>query len=252
MHARRDLAALGCAAVLAASGRAAAQAGGGQTSGGQTSGGQAGGGQAGQRRVGDLWFDPTQLPSFTGTVERYLLNPQGQTDALLFREGPQIVFPPDMADQVRGAAPPGRPVTVWGVRARSAPVITMLAFSANADSTPRVVERPYWRQVGRQPQAEAGRIAAAGSVRQPYWSPQGEVVGAVLEDGTVVLLPQGVAASAEGLRDLLKPGAKLAAEGFGSATAAAEGVAAQRALVADRLGENPEALRPLPAPAPSR
>jgi hypothetical protein len=190
---------------------------------------QGGGALPPQRRSGDLWFDPTQLPSFTGTVERYLLNPQGEIDALLFREGPQIVFPPDMAEAVRQAAPPGRPLIVWGVRARSAPVITMLAYSPNADATPRIVERPYWRLVGRQARSEAGQLSVAGVVRQPYWSPQGEVVGAVLEDGTVVMLPQG--ATAEGLRDLLKPGVRL---------------------VAERIGENPDALRPVPAPAAAR
>lgn len=205
------------------------------------------------RRTGDLWFDPTQLPSFTGTVERYLLNPQGETDALLFREGPQIVFPPDMAEAVRQAAAPGRPLIVWGVRARSAPVITMLAYAPNAESTPRVVERPYWRLGGRQAQAEAGQMTVAGAVRQPYWSPQGEVVGAVLEDGTVVMLPQGVVPAAEGLRDLIKPGAKLAAEGRGSVAGPAEGGAQPaRALVAERIGDTPETLRPVPAPAAAR
>ena len=202
------------------------------------------------RRNGDLWFDPTQLPSFTGTVERYLLNPQGQTDALLFREGPQIVFPPEVAEAVRQAAPPGRPLIVWGIRARSAPVITMLAFAPNAEATPRVVERPYWRLSGREARTEWGRMTVAGTVRQPYWSPQGEVVGAVLEDGTVVLLPQGVAASAEAVRDLLKQGAKLAAEGLGSVAPPPEGATQPlRALIAERIGETPEGLRPLPAPA---
>jgi hypothetical protein len=201
------------------------------------------------RRAGDLWFDPTQLPSFTGTVERYLLNPQGQTDGLLFREGPQIVFPPDMADPVRQAAPPGRPLIVWGVRARSAPVITMLAFSPGADTTPRIVERPYWRLGGRDPQSQAQRLSVSGAVRQPYFTPQGEVIGAVLEDGTVVLLPRG-ASLPDGLRDLLKPGTRLAAEGPGAVAAAGDGGAHPlRALIAERIGENPESLRAVAAPA---
>src|SRR3712207_9536353 len=37
-------------------------------------------------RPSGLWFDPTQLPSFTGTVERYLINPRGEVDRLLFRD----------------------------------------------------------------------------------------------------------------------------------------------------------------------
>lgn len=204
----------------------------------------AGGGSA-PRRAGDLWFDPTQLPAFTGVVERYLLNPDGQTDALLFREGPQIVFPPDMAEAVRQAAAPGRPLTVWGIRARSAPVITMLAFAPDAEATPRFVERPYWRPLGRQAQERMRRLSVAGTVRQPYWSPQGEVVGAVLEDGSVVLLPAGATAP----RDLFRAGARLAAEGPGARVPGTEGgPPAAQALLAERLGETPEALRPLPEP----
>jgi hypothetical protein len=205
-----------------------------------------------ERRAGELWFDPTQLPSFTGTVERHLINPAGETDALLFREGPQIVFPPDIADVVRQAAAPGRPLIVWGVRARSAPVITMLAFAPSAEVAPRLVERPYWRLTGRQPEPRMQRIEAAGAVRQPYWSPQGEVVGAVLEDGTVVLLPSG-AAAADGVRDLLRQGAKLAAEGPGSVAPGEPGQPPiGRALIADRLGDAPGTLRPVPTPPTSR
>jgi hypothetical protein len=190
-----------------------------------------------------FWFDPTQLPAFTGTVERYLLNPRGETDALLFREGPQIVFPPEFGDQVRQAVHAGRPIIVWGIRARSAPVITMLAFAPNNETEPVVVERFYWRLLGRAALDQAERVSVAGVVKAPYFAPQGEVAGAVLEDGTVVTIPPG---TAEPLRDLLRPGARLAAEGRGVATDAG------KALAAERIGENADALRPVPPPAEPR
>jgi hypothetical protein len=188
-----------------------------------------------------FWFDPTQLPTFTGTVERYLVNPAGETDALLFREGPQVVFPPDIAAAVREAAAPGRSLVVWGIRARQAPVITMLAFAAAPDATPGVVDRFYWR-LGGAVSPDAPRLMVSGTVKAPYFAPQGQLAGAVLEDGTVVILPTGVT---EGFASLLRPGARLAAEGPGFA---GEG---GRALVADRLGEQPDALRPVPPPATS-
>jgi hypothetical protein len=192
---------------------------------------------AATRTKGEFWFDPTQLPSFPGTVERYLPNPRGETDALIFREGPQIVFPPDIAAAVKQVAPPGKTLVAWGIRARSAPVITMLAFAPSADAAPTVLDRFYWRLGGRQPLEQAARLAVAGTVKQPYYTPQGEVAGAVLEDGSVILVPPG---AAEGAKDLLKAGAKLAAEGIGS-----EGEAG-RALLAGALGETPDALKPLP------
>ncbi|WP_237217861.1 hypothetical protein, partial [Falsiroseomonas oryziterrae] len=191
----------------------------------------------------EFWFDPTQLPSFTGTVERYLLNPRGETDALLFREGPQIVFPPEFGDAVRQVSPPGRPIVVWGIRARQAPVITMLAFAPDFQAQPIVVERVYWRLLGRTALEQAGRLTVTGTVKAPYFTPQGEVAGAVLEDGSVVTVPTG---TAEALRDLLRPGARLAAEGRGVA------VEGSRAVAAERIGENPEALRDVPPPAEPR
>ncbi|HEV7265320.1 MAG TPA: hypothetical protein VGN83_10420 [Falsiroseomonas sp.] len=191
--------------------------------------------------VAEFWFDPTQLPAFTGTVERYLINPRGETDALLFREGPQVVFPPEFGDAVRQAAPPGRPIIVWGIRARQAPVITVLAFAPSDDAAPTVVDRVYWRALGRGPAERAEQMSVSGTVKAPYYTPQGAVAGAVLEDGTVVAVPPG---SAEPFRDLLRRGAQLAAEGRG--VAGEEG----RAFAAERIGETAEALRPVPPPEP--
>lgn len=191
----------------------------------------------------EFWFDPTQLPSFTGTVERYLPNPRGQVDALLLREGAQIVFPPDVADVVRQVAPPGRPIVVWGIRARSAPVITMLAFAASSDASPGVVDQFYWRLAGRSALEEAGRLSVAGTVKAPFYAPQGEVAGAVLEDGTVITLPPGTATH---FPELLRPGAQLAAEGRGVAGEAG------RAIAAERIGGSADALRDIPPPADPR
>ena len=194
-------------------------------------------------RGSDLWFDPTQLPSFTGTVERYLPNPRGETDALVFREGPQVVFPPDVAAAVRAAVPAGRSIIIWGIRARTAPVITMLAFAPGTEATPVVVDRFYWRLSGRQSSEGAVPLAIEGAVRQPYYTPQGEVAGAILEDGSVVLLPAG---TAEPFRDLFKAGQKLAATGQGRESEAG------RAILAGQIGAEPGALRPAPPGEPPR
>jgi hypothetical protein len=194
---------------------------------------------AGQRSEPDLWFDPTQLPSFTGTVERYLPNPRGEVDGLIFREGPQVVFPPDVAEAVRRDAPAGKSVIVWGIRARRAPVITMLAFAPNSDATPVVVDRFYWRLGGRVVQEGGTALRLSGKVKQPYYTPQGEVAGAILEDGSVVLVP---AAAVEGTQDLLKPDQALAAAGPGR-----DGPDG-RALLAERLGPSPDAMRPVAGP----
>ena len=192
---------------------------------------------AGRRGEPDLWFDPTQLPSFTGTVERYLPNPRGEVDGLIFKEGPQVVFPPDVAEAVRRDAPTGKSVIIWGIRARRAPVITMLAFAPSSDSTPVVVDRFYWRLGGRAAQEGSPLLRLSGTVKQPYYTPQGDVAGAILDDGSVVLVP---AAAVDNVQDMLKSGQALAASGPGR-----EGPDG-RALLAQQLGPAPDALQPLP------
>lgn len=183
-----------------------------------------------------LWFDPTQLPSFTGNIERFLVNTAGETDGLLFREGPQVIIPPPVGDRVREAVPVGRPVVIWGIRARSAPVITMLAWAPDASTEPSFVERPWWKLPAFDP--PSAMLEVQGEVRSPYFSPQGEPVGVILTDGTVVRMPAEAVAL---LGDKLKPGAKLAVEGHGSESPRG------RALIAERIGPAADKLEPIPA-----
>lgn len=183
-----------------------------------------------------LWFDPTQLPTFTGTVERYLPNPRGEVDGLLFREGPQVVFPPPIAESLRNAVAPGRSIVVWGIRARNAPVITMLAWAPDERSEPTMVDRPAWR-FGHDDYEVRETVRVEGEVRAPLLTAQGEVAGAILTDGAVLRVPPSVAAR---LGDRLKPGARLAAEGRGAQTE--HGLA----IWVERIGDAPDKLEPLP------
>lgn len=183
-----------------------------------------------------LWFDPTQLPTFTGTVDRYLPNPRGEVDGLLFREGPQIVFPPHIAADLRRAVAPGRPVVVWGIRARNAPVITMLAWAPDDRTEPAMVDRPAWR-FGFDDYEAQQRLRAEGRVRAQLLTARGEVAGVILESGPVLRI--GPAAAAR-LGDRIKVGADLAAEGPGMETEHGIGIAV------DRLGPAADRMEPLP------
>ena len=189
--------------------------------------------------AGRLWFDPTQLPSFTGVVERYLINPEGKTDRLLFREGPQVIFPEHVADAIMAAVSPGRSIIVYGIRARRAPAITLLAWTKDSDTPARFVDRPAW--IFPEFRAADERLEVSGTVRAPLYTPQGDVIGAILEDGVVVRVPAAVAAA---LGDRLAAGRAVAASGRG-ATVAERG----RALDAERIGESADKMEPLPPPA---
>ena len=112
-----------------------------------------------------------------------------------------------------GGAAPGRPIIVWGIRARNAPVITMLAFAPDAEATPVVVDRFYWRLSGRQADAERRcrcsierrgapallHPAGRGRRRHPRGWQRRDPAGR----------------HGRALRDLLRPGQKLAAAGQG-------------------------------------
>ena len=187
---------------------------------------------------GRLWLDPAQLPSFTGVVDRYLINPDGKTDRLLFREGPQVIFPDHLAGEIMAAVEPGKTLVVYGIRARRAPVITLLAWATDGSAPPRFVDRPSWNF----PEFRAAdqKLEASGSIRAPLYTPQGDVIGAILDEGVVIRVPAGVAAA---LGDRLAAGRSIAAAGHGTAI---EGRG--KALDAERIGETPDKLEPLPAP----
>jgi hypothetical protein len=187
---------------------------------------------------GRLWFDPTQLPSFSGVVDRYLLTPEGKTDRLLFREGPQVLFPDHVADEIMAAVPPGQSIVVYGIRSRRAPAITLLAWAKDSGTQPRFVDRPSW--TFPEYRAADERLEVSGTIRAPLYTPQGDVIGAVLDEGVVIRLPAGVATA---MGDRLSVGRMIAASGRG-ATVENRG----KALDADRIGESSDKLGPLPAP----
>ncbi len=186
----------------------------------------------------EIWFDPTQLPSFSGRVQRWVMNPAGEIDRVLLREGVQIVMPATDAAEVMRAAPPEAALTVWGIRARSAPVVTMLAWARGEGGTPRLVAQPAWLAATAR---GAERLRVAGRIEMPLLNPQGEAIGVLLEGGPVVRLPR---ASHAALAELLRNGAPIAAEGPG--TRRGEAVS----LDAEQIGRDEAALRPVPTANP--
>jgi len=183
-----------------------------------------------------LWFDPTQLPSYSGRLDRWIATPSGSIERGLFREGTQFVFPASEAEALMAAIEPGAPICVWGIRARSAAVVLMLAW-AKTDSEPaNFVERPAWFVAG-EPGRE--RLQLAGRILAPLLTPQCEGMGVILAEGGAARLSVEMHRR---LGDALKPGEAFAAEGPG--TRRGEIVA----LDAERIGTEAGNLQPLPTP----
>jgi len=185
-----------------------------------------------------LWFDPTQLPSYTGRLERWIATPAGTVERGMLREGTQFVFPASEAEALAAAIELGAPICVWGIRARSAAVVLMLAWARTETDPANFVERPAWFPVftpGRE------RLALSGRVLAPLLSPQGEPMGVILTElSQAIRLPIAVHAA---LGDALKPGAQVMAEGLGTRRGTLG------SIDADRLGKDAASLQPLPPPA---
>jgi len=185
-----------------------------------------------------LWFDPTQLPSYSGRLDRWISNPAGEVDRGLFREGTQFVFPPSEADALMTAIERGGSIAVWGIRARSAPVVTMLAW-ATADTDPAsFVERPAWFASTR-PGAE--QLTLAGRIQAPLLTPQGDNMGVILAEGGAIRLS---VEQHKALSDKLGVGDTVAAEGLGTRRGNLAAIDAQR------LGKDQNSLEGLPEPRP--
>jgi hypothetical protein len=181
-----------------------------------------------------IWFDPTQLPSYTGRLERWVPNPGGEVDRALLREGTQLLFPPSEAEAMMAAVSRGQPITAWGMRARSAPVVTVLAWGREGQQGASFVERPAWfASDSRGTEA----LSLQGKVLAPLLTPQGAAMGVMLEEGGAIRIAAEYHAE---IAAMLEPGRTVAATGRGKRHA--EGAA----LDAEAIGEGTENPQPVP------
>jgi hypothetical protein len=183
----------------------------------------------------EAWFDPTQLPTYSGTIDRFLIDARGRTDGVLLKEGPQIILAPALGQAVRAHLKAGDAITVFGVRARDAPVITALAAELPG--------RPIALHPGLEPPRDAapassGRASArtsgtltTGKITRVIRDADGALTGAVLEDGTIVRLPRQRTPS-----PLIAEGRTLAVRGDGYAGPNG------RAIAAREVGPSPTQL----------
>lgn len=183
-----------------------------------------------------LWFDPMQLPSYSGRLDRWISTPAGEVDRGLFREGTQFVFPPTEADALMAAFTRGSSIAVWGIRARSAPVVTMLAWGRSDSDTASFVERPAWFTDARP---GSQRLTLSGRIQAPLLTPQGESMGVILAEGGSIRL---TVAQHKALGGLLAVGESVVAEGLGTRRGELAAIDAQR------LGKDQNSLEGLVEP----
>lgn len=155
----------------------------------------------------------------SGTVKRFLINPEGDVDGMLLTDNNVVMFPPHLGAQVTASASAGDNVRVSG---STIPGGTLRAQQiVNVRTGQTIDDGPSRLAPGmpdpRLPNALRGggliKIEASGSVVRVTTAPRGEPDGVLLADGTVIKLTPPVATQFAGL---LRPGTVIAAQGYGT------------------------------------
>jgi hypothetical protein len=173
-------------------------------------------------------YDPQQLPTQRGQVQQFTLAPRGDIDGLILTDGTEVNTPPHLSTQIAFAIRPGDSITIHGLHAAALPLVQ--AVSITDDATGRTVIDNGPPGPGRGPAAPPPPVAPAAGVggplpgltevqsrvRMALHGPQGDVNGALLDDGTILRLPPP---EAYRFASLLQPGQTIVAEGTALVTA---------------------------------
>jgi len=196
------------------------------------------------------FYDPQQqLPAYRGQVQQLTLTPRGDIDGLILSDGTEVKTPPHLSTQLAYSVNPGDTVTVHGLRAAALSLVQAVSITDEA-SGQTVIDNGSpgpGRGPGAPPQALGpasfgavplapaapmpGLTEGQGRVRMTLHGRQGEVNGALLDNGTILRLPPP---EAYRFAALLQPGQTVVAEGSVSPARSARcsrfGKSARRAL----------------------
>lgn len=155
-------------------------------------------------------LDLSVLPVIRGNVAQYLPTPYGNLGGLLLTDGTQVMFSTQFGEQVRAFVHPGQRMAIQGLKAYSLPFVQAFQFinqhgeriqedSPDTDLSPVPVTGPD--------------LSVNGTIRQMLYTLQGQVMGMVLTDGTVIYIR---ASDVKKLDFTLKPGVTVYVQGIGS------------------------------------
>jgi hypothetical protein len=135
------------------------------------------------------WVDPEHLPATRSTVTHLLVNPHGDLDGLLLRNGLEVHVPPHLSPALEGRIRVGDRVQVNGVRVRGQSLLVAVAIHP-AQGQPVIDEGPgAAKKKPKKERAKGQRWGYGGTVQRLVHGPRGDVHGALLEDGTLLRFP---------------------------------------------------------------
>ena len=165
-------------------------------------------------------LDPPSMdksPVADGVVDRYLLNPRGEINGLLLRDGSQMHVTLRAAQDLTKAIQPGDHVRVHGRRASGLPLVKPDVIINVTDGKSFTV--PYRLDLPMPPREARPTLTelnAAGTIDVLLYDPLKEAVnGALLSDGTQFRLPPDVG---ENFHASLQKDMEIEVRGYGIAT----------------------------------
>ena len=156
-------------------------------------------------------------PVADGIVDRYLLNPRGDVNGLLLRDGSQMHVTLRAAQDLTKAVQPGDHVRVHGRRVSDSPLVKPDVIINVTDGRSFTV--PYRLDLPMPPREERPTVTemnAAGTIQVLLYDHLKDVVnGALLSDGTQVRLPPDVG---EHFHASLQQNMDVEVRGYGTTT----------------------------------
>ncbi|MBH8576943.1 hypothetical protein I8752_28965 [Nostocaceae cyanobacterium CENA369] len=180
--------------------------------------------------------------TYTGTVQQYLLNPEGKVEGLLLKNGLQVKFPPHLSKQLTNSIALGAEVRITGIAGtatRFGQEVRAIQIGNQHQQT-IVAESPTTPPLPPVNKASYTSLSAEGTAQHWLVGHRGELNGLILASGVEVKFPPHVG---EQLIDLIRGNDKIQVRGFGSRNSYGEVIEATE-LTAN--GQNVAIAPPLP------
>lgn len=151
----------------------------------------------------------------TGTVSRFVINPEGDVDGFLLSDGSLVHFPPHMSSQLIDVVHSGDPVRIAGFRDGGGNVAALQIV--NERTSQQIADQPPPVGALRAPPALRGaglvKLSVKGAVARVTTAPRGEPDGVMLTNGTIIKMTPP---AAQQFASLMRPDAVVAATGYGT------------------------------------
>lgn len=156
-----------------------------------------------------------QLSSINGTVQAYLVNPNGKVDGLLLSDGKQLHLPPHLSTILQQVIQPGHSIQATvepGLESTFGQEFRILSVT-NSLSMQTVVNQPPVTKLPESLEEQSPCVTVEGSVDRWLVGHKGELKGLILSDGTQLHIPPHLKSVAAAQ---IKIGDRVSAQGYGT------------------------------------